>query len=241
MFNPMPRELIERSGAGRAAPPAARDRIVASALAVVSRSGLAGLSMRAVARRGGVSVGLAHYHFGSKRELVREAMGQARHTFLAEALARLPERPEAEPGVQVLRRTLELVRALVDFLPAWYRVVAELDALGLRDPRFRAEAAAARRQAEGDVHRYLVAALAAAGADTSALGPMAAVLLSAFDGLAVRRLLDPSLDLDAALLTVERMILATALPGVPPPASPWNDDALGVRARAALRAKRRRS
>jgi AcrR family transcriptional regulator len=96
-----------------------RQRILAASLALVSTRGVEGLSIRAVAKRARVSVGLAHYHFGDRRALVRAALEASREAFLAKATAEPPTGDGAIP----LRKTLQLVRALVDFMPGWYRVV----------------------------------------------------------------------------------------------------------------------
>lgn len=50
------------------------DRIVDAALTVLAREGIAGVSMRAVAREADVAVGLANYHFDNKTELIAAAL-----------------------------------------------------------------------------------------------------------------------------------------------------------------------
>lgn len=199
-----------------------RQRILAASLALVSTRGVDGLSIRAVAKRARVSVGLAHYHFGDRRALVRAALEASRATFLAKATAE----PPTGDGALPLRKTLQLVRALVDFMPGWYRVVAELDAMGLRDRGFRGEAARHRAQGETDVLAYLALALGRGPDAAGELRPVASVLLAAFDGLAVRKLLDPAFDLDAAHLAIEKLLVTTLLPGTRIPEAPWDDDAL---------------
>lgn len=52
----------------------AKDRILDAVLAVLTSDGVSGVSMRAVAREAGVSVGLANYHFDNKTTLIAAAL-----------------------------------------------------------------------------------------------------------------------------------------------------------------------
>jgi AcrR family transcriptional regulator len=52
----------------------ADQRILDATLRLLARDGLAGVSMRAVAREAGVAVGLANYHFDSKHALICAAL-----------------------------------------------------------------------------------------------------------------------------------------------------------------------
>ena len=71
---------LDRSAApsGRARYAKSRDtraRILAAALAEASESGFHMTSVARIASRAGVAVGNLNYHFGSRRELLRELMG----------------------------------------------------------------------------------------------------------------------------------------------------------------------
>lgn len=50
------------------------ERILDATLSVLAREGLAGVSMRAVAREAGVALGSANYHFDNKTELISAAL-----------------------------------------------------------------------------------------------------------------------------------------------------------------------
>mgnify|MGYP001818700750 CR=1 FL=1 len=54
--------------------PAAGERILDATMTVLARDGAAGVSMRAVAREAGVSLGLANYHFEGKTALICAAL-----------------------------------------------------------------------------------------------------------------------------------------------------------------------
>jgi AcrR family transcriptional regulator len=62
-----------------------RARILAAALAEASESGFHKTSVAKIAARAGVAVGNLHYHFGSRRGLLRELTG----SLIAELLSRL--------------------------------------------------------------------------------------------------------------------------------------------------------
>lgn len=52
----------------------ADERILEATLSVLARAGIAGVSMRAVAREAGVAVGLTNYHFDNKTALICAAL-----------------------------------------------------------------------------------------------------------------------------------------------------------------------
>ena len=52
----------------------ADERILDATVAMLAREGIAGVSMRAVAREAGVALGLANYYFDSKTALVAAAL-----------------------------------------------------------------------------------------------------------------------------------------------------------------------
>ena len=84
-------------------PSGSADRILDAALAVLAREGIAGVSMRAVAREADVAVGLANYHFDNKTELICAAL-RAIGDKDVELVAGDPAKP---PGEQ-LRASLRL-------------------------------------------------------------------------------------------------------------------------------------
>ncbi len=86
---------------GTAAP--ADERILDATLTVLARAGVAGVSMRAVAREAGVAVGLAHYHFAGKTALVSAALER-----IGEKDLELVTPPEGMSPVDGLRHALRL-------------------------------------------------------------------------------------------------------------------------------------
>lgn len=85
----------------------ADERILDATLTVLARDGVAGVSMRAVAREAGVAVGLANYHFENKTSLISAALMRiGEHDALLVAPATDDEDP-AEHLRRGLRRALD--------------------------------------------------------------------------------------------------------------------------------------
>jgi AcrR family transcriptional regulator/acyl-CoA thioesterase FadM len=60
-----------------------RDTLLDATRRVISRAGFAGTTVEGITREAGASLGLLHYHFDSKDEVVAEAFAQAAHEDLA--------------------------------------------------------------------------------------------------------------------------------------------------------------
>lgn len=102
---------------------AGRDRILAAALGVFAERGFDGATTASIARRAGVTQPLVHYHFDSKDELWRAAIGrvveQIRPTF--------GEGPDDLADLDPVARLKVLVRRLVHFsaaFPEFGRILA---------------------------------------------------------------------------------------------------------------------
>jgi len=83
-----------------------RSLILDGVLTLLGRDGIAGVSMRAVAREAGVALGLVHYYFDDK------------HRLIAAALRRVEEQDlvivEPDPALAPERRVLEALRRVAD-------------------------------------------------------------------------------------------------------------------------------
>ncbi|HMI92768.1 MAG TPA: TetR/AcrR family transcriptional regulator [Polyangiales bacterium] len=238
-------DSISQPGAASAG---TRERILEAALHVLAARGVAGLTMREVADAAGVATGLANYHFASKQALLLELIAISRARFLGE----LRQRVQSGAVPALLRQLLEPCAALPEFMPGWFRLNAEIDALGLREPALQEAAAINKQQGADDVYRYLhalaVQAAAPAPVDAAEVRAISDVVYAALDGLAIRGLLDPTFARDAAYRELERWTLSRLAPGSEPLAAPWNADPLaGVdagplgRSASAGRAKRPKS
>ncbi|KNH17775.1 TetR family transcriptional regulator [Arthrobacter sp. ZBG10] len=91
-----------------------QSRILEAALELLSRHGISGVSMRAVAREAGVALGLVNYYYDDKTSLIRAAL----HRVEEQDLLLLAPDPSAEPDEQ-LRRALRRI-AGADLLTTRY-------------------------------------------------------------------------------------------------------------------------
>jgi AcrR family transcriptional regulator len=78
-------------------------RILEAVIGLLSREGISGVSMRAVAREAGVALGLVNYHFEDKTSLIRAALHRVEEQDLA-MVEPDPDLPEEERLRVALRR-----------------------------------------------------------------------------------------------------------------------------------------
>ncbi|HLH66371.1 MAG TPA: helix-turn-helix domain-containing protein [Solirubrobacteraceae bacterium] len=169
-------------------------RIVEAMRASVAARGIAGATFDHVAREAGVSRGLLHYHFGTKERLLVEVVrreAELRGNLLDEAVAAADGPDELIDAL--VRNLKEVLGAGRSEMVTFY----ELLALGQRNAEIAGEVA----QLAAAMRTRLAAALrsrSSAGAFTlrSEAEHVAALLLALADGVAIRRLAEPELDLE---------------------------------------------
>jgi AcrR family transcriptional regulator len=182
-------------------------RIVEAMRASVATRGFAGSTFDHVARQAGVSRGLLHYYFGSKERLLVEAVRRecvVRHQRLEESVA------TAGSADEVLAA---LVSTFEDFLgsgPSDALMFFEVLTLAQRNHEIAIELAELGRR----LRSHLAGVLAAKAQDgvltlTAAPEVTAAMLFVLADGITVRRLSEP--DLDIAPVMAQAVALARAL------------------------------
>lgn len=170
-----------------------RQALIDAAIEVVARAGLRGLTNRAVAREAGVTQGLVAHHFGSRAELIREALEHAART-------------------SIERSTLEPESGQIDDLAAG---LAQLVADDVHGQAFQYELALeARRNPELELaaralyESYLAAtAHALATVGIPANPALARVVFAALDGLVFQQLLFGHPELTDAALEELRSVL----------------------------------
>lgn len=176
-----------------------RARIIAAAYRVLAEKGYEGATVKEIARAAGVAPGLVHYYFAGKDELL-VAMLQEESQRYSAAMQRLAASVPAEDLTRLAmaepeRRTLEQ--------PEWYRLRYALFALALHNPTL---APAVRRLLAGGRAGIATLVSKALGEQASNPDAVAAVLLAAFDGLALQKIVDPAFDLEGAYRVLIRMI-----------------------------------
>jgi AcrR family transcriptional regulator len=126
---PAPPRGRSRRRAGYAKSHETRARILAAALAEASRAGLHKASVVRIAERAGVAVGNLHYHFGSRKQLLRELMA----SLVADLMQRLHAIDAAEDADFFERQRASLL-AYLDHLRAHPEQVRLADEIKLHDP-----------------------------------------------------------------------------------------------------------
>jgi TetR/AcrR family transcriptional regulator, transcriptional repressor of bet genes len=175
----------------KASEDARRKQILRAAFDVASRRGLAGLTLRLVASRAGLSTGLVLFHFKSKDQLVGALLDYVLETTtvlqLTEDIASIP--------VPLDRLLAVLVREMdrLSSEPRRIRMFFDFWALGFTHPAVRA-----KMQAELDRYREAIRPMAEEVlateperfANVTAEG-LAAVAVSFIKGCAVQSMIDP--------------------------------------------------
>jgi AcrR family transcriptional regulator len=191
-----------------------RERLLAAALTVVADAGVAGATSRQIATAAGTNLQAITYHFGSKDELVAQALVGAVRAWIDPARAALHGLTD-DPAGHLVRAVWELQSTLAEALP---KVPAYLEALALvpRSGPFREQIRGLLRQLRDELTAAL-GELQQAGYLAPWVEPeaMAVLVLAAADGTAIHLALDPDgVDPDAVLGQVVPLLLAAStLPG----------------------------
>jgi AcrR family transcriptional regulator len=192
-----------------------REALIRAAAALVNERGLAGASLREVARRAGVSHGAPYHHFESKEALLA-ALANEGFADLDRALARAQARAERNPRAQLAALGTAYVR------------------FALREPEmFRAmfRASAKEPSAEGPFGRLLRAVAAClAESDRPSVDPLPVALFgwSAIHGLTalwldgpIRRDAGPQRDIEKLAAYVGRVFSGWVAVGAPAQDAEW--------------------
>lgn len=199
-LDPLLTRADDPAGGGPAAASDKRTLIVEAALDVLLAEGIGKLSMRRVAREAGVALGLAHYYFASKGELIAALVGaDGRRLRVEDPPPQAGDVSESEAWLGRAGRLVTLDRV---------RLSADIDSAALRDPVVAEAAAQRHRDAESEMRHQLAAVSAAAAVELDELPSLSAVFAAALDGLAVRAQIDPSFDLPAAHAALHRLLQA---------------------------------
>src|SRR5438445_8329764 len=111
-----------RAGAAAGGPRSAdtRARLIDATLRVLAERGHHGTTSRAIAAESGVNLAGITYHFGSKEELVSQALLQAARDWVGPGLAAL--RTQADPATRMVRAIQALQESFArarDLLPVY--------------------------------------------------------------------------------------------------------------------------
>jgi AcrR family transcriptional regulator len=191
-------------GSASAAPAGARSlsgekaqRIVEAMRRSVARRGTAGATFDHVSREAGVSRGLLHYYFGTKEQLLVEAVRRDCELRMELLEHQLATAQTADDYIDLMAQNLqETVHADPDFVT----LVFELFTLSRRNDDIAAEYAGLMRRTREQVAAMLAAAqregILHLHAESEAI---AEILFSLADGFALRMLAEPDRDFTATV------------------------------------------
>ncbi len=184
-------------------------RIIDAMRSSVAQRGTAGSTFDRVSREAGVSRGLLHYYFGTKEQLLVEAVRRDCELRLERLEAQLSTATTADDFIDLMAQTLqETVAEDPDFVT----LIFELFTLSRRHPDIAAEYAGLMRRTREQVGSMLAVAqgegIVRLHAEPEAV---AEILFSLGDGFALRMLSEPERDFTATIsagITCARALLS---------------------------------
>jgi len=182
-----------------------RDALLEGALRCVETLPPERVTARAIADASGANLASIAYHFGSKDELVTEAVIAGLDRWLDEVARRLEALDAPDPEAR-LRHAGEAIDATRREHEALARTFVAALARAQHDDRVRARLAAGFRRT-----RPAVAALLGFGDDPAGVDA-AGLVLAQFDGLLFQTLLDPELAIEGERMQHAQARLRDALP-----------------------------
>ncbi len=204
----------------RVAPEETKTALLKAARQLILEQGYAGASVRALTGAAGTNLGAVNYHFGSRENLLNEAMLDFFREWAGRSAA-VEVDPEAEPLKQLAERSRPVVEGIPGAQPAF---VMGLEALlqARRSPELQ------RRLVEHyDMLRRMAMEGMAATPRGSELPPrflevVASYMIAVADGLQLQALLDPDAipTADELAFFYESLAEAARAAGQPPIAQP---------------------
>ncbi len=185
-----------------------RERIIAATSKVLAEKGYDATTLREISREAQVAPGLVHYYFGGKDQLLVEVLQAAGQRF-SQTMEQLVQHVAAE---QSLEAVLTQIHERVEQEPDVYRLRYESFSLGLHNPLIEPKVRERLAQRRKELGSVMVKVLENMGRIEGSKSlsfdptPLASLLLSVFDGLALQKIMDPTFDLDAAYQVLARML-----------------------------------
>ncbi|HYM51346.1 MAG TPA: TetR/AcrR family transcriptional regulator [Candidatus Limnocylindrales bacterium] len=197
-----------------------RDRIVEAAYRTLVRNGYHDTSMKDIAEEAQVALGLAHYYFQTKEDLLVEAIRYGCAPVIREWHETAKSPRSLEAAVEVSRTGLELQKQELRRNLELFTLVFEMFGVGLHNPRIRAavnEFVQEDRERIAAIARPVFAGLQAA--PESEPDAVAAAIWACLNGITLQKLIDPAFDADRAIDALWEMITAFVRVNAGAPAS----------------------
>jgi AcrR family transcriptional regulator len=188
-------------------------RLLDAALTTVREHGVAGATSRQIAAAAGTNLQAITYHFGSKDELVAQALIGAVRTWIDPVRALLHGMPDdpASGLTTALERIDDVANRVADQVPAYLEALAQVP----RRAEYRAQVHELLAELRTDV-AHALHGLKASGALGEWVDPdaMAALVVAAADGVAIHFALEPdSASSSQVLQQAGGLLLAAMAPG----------------------------
>lgn len=179
-----------------------REKIIAAAYNVLSVKGYDLASTKEIARTAGVAQGLINYYFPSKDLLFAEVFRSetAKYCETFEPLKLVEGKPLTSEIIKILLDEPK-TRAIID--PDWYRLRAELVAIGLREG-----SASAILMEMLNTKRTFISKIVqlATQMPKDQADVLASILYALFEGLGLQKIADPAFAYDEAFDTLAVML-----------------------------------
>lgn len=163
------------------------------------------VTARAIAEESGANLASITYHFGSKDDLVTEAVIEGLDRWLADVASRLDDLPSQAPAAR-FRRAAEVVESSRRRHTGLARNLVGALAKAQHDSRIREKLSTGFHRSRLDVARVLGFGADQAGRDAAGL------VIALFNGLLFQVLLDPSLAIDGDRMERAQARLRRILP-----------------------------
>lgn len=185
-------------GAGRSLSGEKAQRIIDAMRSSVAQRGTAGSTFDVVSREAGVSRGLLHYYFGTKEQLLVEAVRRDCDLRMELLEARLAAAQSADDFIGLM---VENLRETVSEDPDFITLLFELFTLSRRSPEIAAEFAGLMSSTREHVAHMLEVAEGEGILQLHAAPEaIADILFSLADGFALRMLSEPERDFSQTML-----------------------------------------
>jgi AcrR family transcriptional regulator len=185
-----------------------RSNLIEGTLRCLERLPSDRLTARAIVEESGANLASINYHFGSKDNLVTEAVIEGLDRWLADIDSRLGELESNQPAVR-FRRALEVVETSRRRHTGLAKNFLGALAKAQHDPRIREMLAAGFQRTRPNVASLLGLGSDQAGEDAGGL------VLALFNGLLFQALLDPALAIEGDRMQLAQRRLLRVLPDRP--------------------------
>jgi AcrR family transcriptional regulator len=182
-----------------------RSNLVEGTLRCLQRLPPERVTARAIAEESGANLASINYHFGSKDDLVTEAVIEGLDRWLAEVAARLDSLASQDPATR-FRRAAEVIEASRRRYTGLARNFVGALARAQHDTRVREMLADGFRRTRPNVATILGLGRDQAGDDAAGL------VVALFDGLLLQVLLDPALEIEGDRMQRAQARLLRVLP-----------------------------